>query len=134
MYKRCRRGTASVELAICLPLFLLVVFGAVEACSLIHLKQSLKTASYEAARLAAKGSENEQAAIDRATQILSSRGMVLESVTFAPSDLAAVPAGGYVTATVNVDPANQGDALMLSTTILGTNTVSAATTMVKESE
>ena len=134
MYKRCRHGTASVELAICLPLFVLVVFGAVETCSLIHLKETLKTASYEAARLAAKGTDYEQAAVERATQIVTSRGVIAPSVTFQPTDLSTVAVGGYVTARVSVDPAAQDSTFMLPATILGSAAVSSTTTMVKESE
>lgn len=56
MRGRRRDGSASVELALCLPLFVLVVIGTVETCSLIHLQETLKTASYEAARLHRKES------------------------------------------------------------------------------
>jgi hypothetical protein len=41
--------------------------------------------------------------------------------------------GGYITATVSVDPSNQGSVLMLPATILGQSVVSSETTMVKES-
>jgi Flp pilus assembly protein TadG len=134
MSNRKRRGAASVELALCLPLFVVVVFGAVELCSLIHLKETLKTASYEAARVAAKGSSFKQTAIDRATQIVSSRGITIESVTFEPSDLTTVAAGQYITATVSIDPSRQGSALMLPTATLGRTSVSSKTTMVKEKD
>lgn len=126
-----RRGTASVELAVCLPLFVLVVMGTVETCSFIHLQESLNTASYEAARVAVMGAAKRQAAVDRATEVVSSRGIVGATVTFTPSDLASVPVGGYITATVRVEPSAQRT-LLLPASILGSSQLTSETTMVKE--
>lgn len=46
------RGAALVELAICLPVFFLITMGTIESCRMIYLRQSLKMAAYETARLA----------------------------------------------------------------------------------
>ena len=129
--RQCQKGTASVELTVCLPLFVLVVMGTVETCSFIHLQETLNTASYEAARLAALGPSKEQAAINRATEVVASRGITGASVVFSPSDLENVPVGGYITATVRVSPTGQ-PSLLLPATILGSSPLSSATTMVKE--
>ena len=40
-----------VELAICLPVLILLLFGTIEACAIIYLNQSLKIAAYEGARV-----------------------------------------------------------------------------------
>jgi len=48
-----RRGAASVELAVCLPVILLIVFGAIETCSIVFLQQNLQLIAYEATRVAA---------------------------------------------------------------------------------
>lgn len=48
-----RRGAASVELAVCLPVIILIVFGAIETCSIVFLQQNLQLIAYEAARVAA---------------------------------------------------------------------------------
>ena len=45
-----RRGVAAVEFAVCLPVIILLVFGAIEASSFIFLKQSLNVAAYEGIR------------------------------------------------------------------------------------
>lgn len=50
--RRKRRGAALVELAICLPVFFLITMGTIESCRMIYLRQSLKMAAYETARLA----------------------------------------------------------------------------------
>lgn len=45
-----RRGTSVVEFAVCMPLIMLIVLGAIEATSMIFLKQSLQAAAYEGSR------------------------------------------------------------------------------------
>ncbi|MGI9517005.1 MAG: TadE family protein [Pirellulaceae bacterium] len=52
--RRSVRGTATVELALCLPMIVLVVFGAVEGASMIFLKQTLVQSSYEGIKVAVK--------------------------------------------------------------------------------
>ena len=46
-----RRGASLIELAICLPVFFLITMATVETCRMIYLRQSLKIAAYECARL-----------------------------------------------------------------------------------
>src|SRR6188472_1863347 len=48
----CRRGVAASELAVCLPIVVLLVLATIEACSMVFLKQSLTVASYEGVRTA----------------------------------------------------------------------------------
>lgn len=45
--KRKRRGAAVVEFAVCLPVIIIIVFGAIEAASLLFLKQALIQSAYE---------------------------------------------------------------------------------------
>lgn len=70
-----RRGVTAVELAICLPMLVLVTLATIEACTMIYLKQSLKIAAYEAGRVGmvpGAEPENIQAQCD---QLLSSRNV-----------------------------------------------------------
>ena len=46
-HRRTRRAVAAVEFAVCLPVIIMLVFGAIEASSFIFLKQSLNVAAYE---------------------------------------------------------------------------------------
>ncbi len=45
--KRQRSGSVVVEVAVCLPLIVLLVFASVEACTMIYLKQSLTVSACE---------------------------------------------------------------------------------------
>ena len=46
------RGTALAEIAVCLPIIVLLAFASIEACTMIYLKQSLTIAAYEGGRTA----------------------------------------------------------------------------------
>jgi hypothetical protein len=50
-YKKSRRGAALVELAVSLPVLFLITMATVETCRVIYLRQSIKIAAFEAARL-----------------------------------------------------------------------------------
>ena len=45
-----RRGVAAAEFAVCLPVMIVLVVGAIETSSMIFLKQSLTVAAYEGGR------------------------------------------------------------------------------------
>lgn len=77
-----RRGVAAVEFAVCLPVIVLLVFGAIEASSFIFLKQSLSVASYEGIREASKNGSTLASATARAEAILNSRGVNNFNVDF----------------------------------------------------
>jgi len=51
--QRSRRAAATVEMALLLPVCLMVLFGIIEGCRLIAARQLLDNATREAARLAA---------------------------------------------------------------------------------
>ena len=40
-----------IEFAICMPVFFLIAMGTIETCRMIYLRQSLKLAAYECARV-----------------------------------------------------------------------------------
>src|SRR3954469_7084651 len=47
-----KRGVAAAELAVCLPVIVLIVLATIESCSAMFLKQSLTVAAYEGVRTA----------------------------------------------------------------------------------
>ncbi len=128
--RRDRRGAATVELAICLPLFLVVVAGTVQTCTLIHLRDSLCVASYEAARLMVKGEANRPSAVDRAERILAARGIINPRVDIRPADVSSIDRGDAVTVVVSV-PASGHSYLP---PLFGRRDISSQTIMFKEKD
>jgi len=129
MRQRKRRGSATVELCICLPLFVIVMTGTIETCSLIHLRESLCVASYEAARLVAKGGSNQGDAETRAQAILVSRGIEDGTVTVEPRDLSSLSLGDPITITVSVPSKGHS----LPSQFMGQETIAGKTVVFKES-
>ncbi|MEO9595648.1 TadE family protein [Rhodopirellula bahusiensis] len=79
---RRRSGVATVEFAVCLPVLILLVFGSIEASSMIFLKQSLNVAAYESTREAIRDGRSNADAAARARTILDSRGIVGYRITY----------------------------------------------------
>jgi hypothetical protein len=91
---------AASELAVCLPVVVLLVLATIEACSMVFLKQSLTVASYEGVRAAVdKGatSADVQAACQ---QVLSDRNVDGAKVTVSPSNIPALKPGDLIDVTV----------------------------------
>ena len=95
-----RSGTATAEFAVCLPLLLVLIFGSIEACTMIFLKQSLTIAAYEGVRVAISSGATNTDAETAANQILTERGVNGGAVTSAPAVISTVPVGQYITITV----------------------------------
>lgn len=75
---RCRaksRGAVIVEVAVCLPLMLLVVFGCIEANVGVFRGQTLTSAAHEGALVGLKRNSTEQDIADRVATIMSARGI-----------------------------------------------------------
>lgn len=98
--KRSRLGVAATELAVCLPIIVLLVIATVEACSMVFLKQSLAIAAYEGARTAIVPNATEAMVRTAAMQILTDRRIKGGTVTVKPTNVAALVPGDYVDVTV----------------------------------
>jgi len=70
-----RTGAAVIEMAICLPVLFLLVFGTVELTGSIFLKQTLTSAAHEGALFGMKVGSSEQDIIDRVELILEGRNL-----------------------------------------------------------
>ena len=99
-----RKGAATVEAAVCLPLLIVLVFGSMEAANGIFLKQSLTIAAYEAAKTATSPRGTKQSATVRCSEVLAVRDVDDFTITFSPDDLnASTPRGENIEVTVTVD-------------------------------
>lgn len=104
-----RRGSAVVEMALILPVLLIVVFGALQIGQLIYFRKSLVVASYEGARLA---SRRETAAADvqsYVASILEARRMTGATVTVTPDELVGLAPGTMVTVQVSASYLGVGE-------------------------
>ncbi|HAC89792.1 MAG TPA: pilus assembly protein TadE [Planctomycetaceae bacterium] len=99
-HQRSRRAVAVSELAITLPILVLIVLGTIEVCSMIFLQQGLRISAYEGARVAlvpVSDSGNVQAACQ---QVLDDRRISSGSISVQPSNLDQQPYGSIVQVTV----------------------------------
>jgi len=100
-----RRGAAVVELAVCLPLILMLTFGAIEAANAVFLKQSLVTAAYEAARAATASGGTEEDGETKFEEVLAVRGVKNATIEFSPSITPLVQPGTPITVVIHA-PSN----------------------------
>lgn len=123
-----RRGVAVAELAICLPMLVLLTLGTIETCSMIYLKQSLSIAAYEGARVALIPTATNRNAVAQCDQILDDRGIQYASVNVSPN-VSRASSGTMI----NVDISAPCDAngVLPSVFFRGRN-VSATVVMMKE--
>lgn len=102
-----RNGLACVELAVCMPLIALLVFGSLQACNLIFLKHSITTAAYEGTLELVKSGATNSSVETRVAQVLEMRGVKNYQVELKPGNkrveksLPGVPFQIQVSADVN---------------------------------
>lgn len=127
--KAKRSGAAAAELALCLPVLLLLFFGSLECCNMAFLNQTLSVASYEGVRHAIQYNSTNDTSIARSNEILSSRSVNDATISFDPPDVSVVPAGTWITVTVSA-PCEQNSGTPLRF-FMG-RSITSASTMVKE--
>jgi Flp pilus assembly protein TadG len=90
---------AAAELAVCLPVVVLLVLGTIEACSMVFLKQSLSVAAYEGARTAIADGTTTADVQTKCNQIFRDRGIDGATVSTSPSNFDRVGPGVFVDVT-----------------------------------
>ena len=95
-----RHGAATVELAVCLPVLILLVLGSLSATSMIFMRQAVVQSAYETIREVVKPNGSETIARQRGEDVLSFRNVVASSVTFDPADPENQVRGTPITVTV----------------------------------
>ncbi|MDH3717813.1 MAG: pilus assembly protein [Planctomycetota bacterium] len=97
---RSRTGAAAVELAVCLPVLVLLVMAMIEAANMIYLKQALVSAAHVSVRALvekdAVGADAQQACGD----FLDARNIREYTLTIAPEDFDKMPRGAAIVGTV----------------------------------
>jgi len=95
-----RFGTATVELAVCLPMLVTFGLGAIETTNAIFLKQRVTTASYECARSASAPGQTSAGATTVANNVLSQLAVSGGTVTITPTVTAWTSPGTPIIVTI----------------------------------
>ena len=124
-----REGVAAVELAVCLPVIVVLVFAAIESCSMIYITQALHCATYEGVRAAVLPTAENGQVLQRTQQILDGHGIKGTTITLVPSDVSNADPGQLVRVRIRTSC----DANRISPSFFfGGRNVEVQTTMVKE--
>lgn len=71
----CRKAAATVEMALCLPVLVIVTLGTISVSQMIYLKQESVLVAAECTRYLARPGIMQADAIARGTQMLTDRGI-----------------------------------------------------------
>ena len=124
-----RSGLAAAEFAVCLPVLLVIIFGSIESCTMIFLKQSLTVAAYEGVRVGITGGTDNSDVAAASNQILTDRHVNNGTIVTIPADLSTASVGDYITVRV-LAPCNENSAL--SGWFFNNVTLDGEATMMKE--
>jgi Flp pilus assembly protein TadG len=95
-----RCGVAAAELAVCLPIVVLLVLATIESCSALFLKQSLTASAYEGVRAAIKKGSTAASVQTACNQILTDRRIQGSQVTLNPASISSLKPGDFIDVTV----------------------------------
>lgn len=95
-----KRGTAVTELAICLPLLVLITLGTVEACSMLYLQQKLETAAYEGVRVGCVPDATAENVRYQCETLLDSQSVSNYTITLNPADPSSLDQGDFLQVSV----------------------------------
>lgn len=98
--KRKRKGGATVELAIAMPLLMMMIFGGMEAANSIFLKQGMTVAAYETAKMATTVGFSAEDALARGQAALNARGFGEAEISIDPPNVTAVDPGTPIVVSV----------------------------------
>ncbi len=124
-----RTGGAVVELVVCLPVIVLLVFASIEACSMIFVRQAMSASAYEGIRVAVTKDASTTAAEERCTEVLTGRQVHSANITFEPADVNAAAPGQPITLTITA-PCDANS--VMPPWFFGGRTMEVRATMVKE--
>ena len=99
--RRPRRGAATAELAVCLPLIVLIAMGSIQAASMTFMRQALVQSAYETVKASVKQRGSQAEGLTRGQQVLAARSMQGHQISFNPNNVDSLDRGTPVTVTVS---------------------------------
>jgi hypothetical protein len=124
-----RRGVAATELAVCLPVIVLLVLGTIECCTMIFLKQSLTVAAYEGVRMGIRPNASAADVQTTCDGILKDRRVQGGAVEVTPNNISSAEIGEFIDVTVSA-PASRNS--IIPGSFFRGKTLSATASMMKE--
>ncbi len=126
-----RKGVAVAEAAICIPVVLLLVFGTLELCQLIFIKERASICAFEGARVGVKRRADRDDAYNAAHEMMLAFGFEKAQfdVIVTPADFEPLEALEPIA--VRVEVYLTGAPLLLGSTI-GTQTIRSTVRMARE--
>lgn len=128
--KENRDGIATSELAICLPILILLTLAVLETCTVIFLKETITISAYEGARVGIRKQGTDAQVSAKVITFLESRGIIFESDFIEISDPGFDRARELQNITVTVNVPCNGNTY--SGWIFSGRFISASVTMRKE--
>lgn len=121
----CRRAAATVELAICLPILIAVVFGIVEFSRNLQLQQAVRQAAFEGARAGV--------ALDATTADVTSAATAITNCSNITAPNVNISSLSYTSPTITVTVSTTpGSAGWFTWFFNKTSTISASVTLQRE--
>lgn len=93
--RRGRSGLAVTELAVGLPVMVLVFMATMEVCTMIRLKQKLKMAAYEGARVGALPGSATDNVLWQCETLCDQHGLQDATTSLSPSNPASLDSGDW---------------------------------------
>ena len=124
-----RRAVAASELAVCLPILVLMVLAMIECCTMIFLKQSLTVAAYEGIRTAIEPASTTTNVQTACNAVLTDRRVKGATVTINPVNFQGLARGQYITVTVSAPAAKNS---VIPGSFFRGRTLTGTATMMKE--
>lgn len=124
-----RSGAATVELAMILPMFLILALGTIELCQYFFLRQSAAIVAYEGARLAVRSRVDAEMVRDRCETMLEQRRIVGGTVQVTPDDLLSLPSASQVEVRIEVPHAQNSPTFFV---LRNAGTITVTATMLRE--
>jgi Flp pilus assembly protein TadG len=97
-----RRAAATVEFAVCLPVVFLVVFGSIQAASMLFLRQAAIQAAYEGVKVAIREEGTDDRVRAAAQAVIDGRRLTGVTIDIQPNNANLLDAGTIVDVTVTV--------------------------------
>ncbi len=104
--RQARRGAHIVEMALVLPILIMVVFGIIEFARANQIRQTVKQAAYEGARVGITTDATVTNVQTSANSVLSSVGITGATVTVSPNPITSTTT--FVTVTVSASATANG--------------------------